>query len=113
MRYPFARFQNILLASRSLGSEVDLENCEEILCHLAENAAVGNEVRITDLIMLQLFGTGPTVHRKCKLLKDRNLLTFEISKLDKRVKILTLTKLGHKHLDIRSKQMLQAIRESI
>lgn len=112
MRYPFARFQNILLAARKENPDPELETCEEVLSYIAEKSVSGHEVRITDLIMLQVFGTGPTVHRKCNLLTERGYLGFEISKTDKRVKILALTKNGHKHLANRSKDMLQAINET-
>lgn len=112
MRHPFARFQNILIAARQQNPDAEIEGCEEVLSYIAESKYEGREIRITDLIMLQVFGTGPTVHRKCNLLTERGYLDFEVSKSDKRVKILALTKNGHKHLADRSNAMLQAISET-
>ena len=112
MRHPFARFQNILIAARKLSPDTEIEACEEVLSYIAESSFSGCEVRITDLIMLQVFGTGPTVHRKCNLLTERGYLSFELAKTDKRVKILVLTKHGHKHLASRSDAMLKAISET-
>lgn len=109
---PFAIFQNLLLAARKERPDSQFQGCDEVLSFIYVRNASGLSVRITELVQYLEFGTGPTVHRKCRVLVERGLLTLEGSKDDGRVNILTISKAGHKYLAAQSALMLTAINES-
>lgn len=110
-QYPYARFQNLLVASRKEAADAEFEGCDEILSFIAEASDAGKVVRITELVQYIAFGTGPTVHRKCNLLAARGFLNVEVSDADKRAKTLTLTKKAHRFLADRSNLMHQIIKK--
>ena len=101
-----------MVAERKGSHDPAFEGCDEILSFVAEANAAGKPVKITDLVQYIVYGTGPTVHRKCNLLIERGLLTSEVSESDRRVKVLMLTKQGHKFLADRNNLMLQIIKET-
>lgn len=106
---PYASWLNLCAEARKEASDPDFYGCEEILAYIYLGDSEGKSVKVTDLVQSLLFGTGPTVHRKLRLLSDRGLVRVSSNKNDGRAKKLTLTKSGSSLLGERSQQLMNAI----
>lgn len=103
---PYANWLNFCAESRKNVADPDFDGCEEVLAYIYLKDTQGKPVKVTDLVQSLLFGTGPTVHRKVRLLSNRGLVKVSTCKNDGRAKNLTLTKSGSSILSGRSKQMV-------
>lgn len=103
---PYASWLNFRAEARRNAADPDFDGCEEVLAYIYLEDADGKSVKITDLVQSLLFGTGPTVQRKIRLLSGRGLVKISTSKDDARAKELTLTESGSSLLSGRSKEMM-------
>ena len=105
----YARWLYNLATSRKEADDVAMEGCEEVLAFIAVRESAGKPTKVTDIVQSLLFGTGPTVHRKVLVLKERGLITVKTHQVDARAKLLATTKDGITLLSERSKQMAQFV----
>lgn len=112
-RSPYAIFLNMVVASRKTSPDPEFAGCEEILAFIAERNSQNQSVRITDLVQYVEFGTGPTVHRKCKLLVSKGFVKVEQDCTDKRANVISITLKGRNHLEKYSQMMKMAIEEAV
>lgn len=112
IRSPYAIFLNLVVALRKTHPDQEFIGCDEVLAFVAEKTSGNQTVRITDLVQYSAFGTGPTVHRKCKLLISRGLLVVDEDPDDKRANMLIVSPSGWKYLETYTKMMKDAFEKA-
>lgn len=112
VRSPYAVFLNMVVAARKSSPDHEFKGCEEILAFVSEKNALKQSVRITDLIQYVEFGTGPTVHRKCKLLASRGYVRIDEDYSDRRANLIFITSKGLKYLETYTQMMKVAFEET-
>lgn len=98
----YAKFLNLLSNIKKENPDPNFEGCEEILAYISIMESSGTPAMITNLVQSLRFGTGPTVHRKIKLLEERGLIEVAPSKADGRARLLSVSAKGNQHLKERS-----------
>jgi DNA-binding MarR family transcriptional regulator len=103
---PYSRFLSLLQVLSKGSPAAALEKHAALLAFIYEESASGKTTRFTDLVQEINFGTGPTVLKKVNELKANGLITVKKSSDDSRVKLISLTREGVKHLEAREVLML-------
>ena len=98
----YAKFLNLLSNIKKENPDPNFEGCEEVLAYISIMESSGTPAMITNLVQSLQFGTGPTVHRKTKLLEERGLIEVAPSKADGRARLLSVSAKGSQHLKERS-----------
>lgn len=94
----YARFLNLMNNLKKSNPDPQFDGCDDILAYIASRESESLPVCITDLVLFQLFGTGPTVCRKVNLLAERGLIEVLKNPSDARAKSLLMTSKGRNFL---------------
>ena len=106
----YAQWLIAMAEARKAANDNEIDGCEDILAYISIQSENNNVVRNTNLVQSLLFGSGPTVARKVKVLLERRLIVSKDIKSDARAKNLLLTQAGRDLLNERTKQMIQILK---
>lgn len=105
MTNPYVRLLNTLRCARASADNELNHVHEELLAYIADHANDASPLKITDLIYIKDFGTGQTISNKVAFLVAEGYIEQILSKNDKRIKMIRLTKKASRFFEERSKSM--------